>query len=204
MKGNSRLGFILAIFAAVGCGSLAVVQAITAPAIAMQSQKALDESLKELFPDATSFEDISSSITSSSPAVKFEEAYMVKSAMAPLGVAIKASGSSYGGTAKLLVGVGLARSIAGVKVLELSDTAGLGMNATSDSYYVDKANKITFPGQFKDKFITDSFEVKKDVVAITAATITSRSLTAIVKAASEAGAAWIESSAMAGAAPEGT
>jgi electron transport complex protein RnfG len=202
MKGNSRLGFILAIFAAVGCGSLAVVQAITAPAIAMQSQKALDESLKELFPDG-SFEDISSSITSSSPAVKFEEAYMVKSAMAPLGVAIKASGSSYGGTAKLLVGVGLARSIAGVKVLELSDTAGLGMNATSDSYYVDKANKITFPGQFKDKFITDSFEVKKDVVAITAATITSRSLTAIVKAASEAGAAWIESSAMAGAAPEG-
>ena len=116
-------------------------------------------------------------------------------------MAIKASGASYGGTARLLVGVSLTRSIAGVRVLELNDTAGLGMNALNASYYVKKAEKITFPGQYAGKFLTDAFEVKKDVVAITAATITSRSLTRIVKAAGDAGAAWLESSPPDGAVP---
>ena len=196
MKGTARLGFILAIFAAVGCGSLAVVQAITAPSIAMQSEKALNQSLKELFPEAASFEDISSTLTTTSSTVKVEQAFLVKSALAPLGVAVKASGSSYGGVARLLVGVSLTRSIAGVRVLDLNDTAGLGMNAKNPSYYVKKAEKITFPGQFTGKFITDPFQVKNDVVAITASTITSKSLTNIIKVAADAAALWLENSTM--------
>lgn len=201
MKGNARLGFILAMFAAVGCGTLAVVQGITAPAIAMQSEKALNESLTILFPEAASFEDITETLKPTSETVSFEKAYLVKSAAAPLGVAVKAVGSSYGGTAKLLVGVSLTRSIAGVSVLQLADTAGLGQNAMNDAYYVNKAEKITFPGQFKGKYLTDAFEVKKDVVAITAATISSKALTGIVKIAADAAAAWLENQTSAGAAP---
>jgi len=192
MKGNVKLGVILAIFAAAGCASLAVVYSVTKPAIEMQSQKALDESLKELFPEAASFEDISSTLASKTVGVIFEQAFLVKSSLAPLGVAIKATGSSYGGAAKLLVGVTLTRSIAGVRILELNDTAGLGMNAKNPSYFVKKADKITFLGQFTGKFLTEAFEVKKDVAAITAATITSKSLTNIVKVAVDAGAAWLE------------
>ena len=94
MKGNARLGFILAVFAAVGCGTLAVVQGVTAPAIAMQSEKALNESLTKLFPEAASFEDITETLKSTSDTVSFEKAYLVKSAAAPLGVAIKAVGTS--------------------------------------------------------------------------------------------------------------
>jgi Na+-translocating ferredoxin:NAD+ oxidoreductase subunit G len=93
--------------------------------------------------------------------------------------------------------VGLNRSIAGVRVLELNDTAGLGANAKNASYYVKKAEKITFPGQFAGKFLTDPFEVKKDVAAITASTITSRSLTKIIKNAADAAAIWLENSTMA-------
>jgi len=194
MKGNFRLGLVLAIFAAIGCASLAVVYSITESAIAAQSQKALNASLQEIFPDAASFEDITSSVSSNVQGVKFEQAFLVKSAQALLGVAVKATGSSYGGPAKLLIGVALNRSIAGVRVLELSDTAGLGMNAKNAAYYVKKAEKITFPGQFAGKFLTDPFEVKKDVVAITASTITSRSLTVIIKAAADAAATWLETS----------
>jgi electron transport complex protein RnfG len=199
MKGNLRLGIILAIFAAVGCASLAFVHSLTEEAIANQGQKALNDSLKELFPEAATFEDITASIKSTTEGVVFEQAFLVKSSQANLGVAIKASGASYGGAARLLVGVGLTRSISGVRVLELNDTAGLGMNANNASYYVEKARKITFAGQFAGKFLTDPFEVKNDVVAITAATITSRSLTRIVKAAGDAGAAWLESSTPVGA-----
>lgn len=202
MKGNTRLGLILAVFAAVGCASLAVVYAVTKPRIEVQEQLALTTSLKEIFPEAVSFEDITSNVTSGDPGVKFLSVMLVKGSMAPLGVAVKAAASSYGGQATLLVGVQLNRSIAGVRVLELNDTPGLGANAKNSSYYVKKAEKITFPGQFAGKFITDPFEVKKDVAAITAATITSRSLTRIVKAAATSAAAWLENSTVTSVAPD--
>ncbi len=201
MKGNFKLGVVLAIFAAVGCASLAVVYSITESDIAEQSQKALNASLKEIFPDAASFEDVSAKVVSNITGIKFEQAYLVKSEAAPLGLAVKAVGTSYGGPAKLLIGVGLNRSIAGVRVLELYDTAGLGANANNPNYFVKKAEKITFPGQFAGKFLTDPFEVKKDVVAITASTITSKALTVIVKATADAATAWLESQPVAEAAP---
>ncbi len=197
MKDNMKLGFILALFAAAACASLAVVYAITGPAIAIQSEKALQESLKDIYPEAASFEDITASVKSSVEGVSIEQAFLVKSSLAPLGVAVKAKGSSYGGTARLLVGVSLTRSIAGVRVLELNDTPGLGANAKSATYYVNKADKVTFPGQYTGKYLTDAFEVKKDVAAITAATITSKALTVIVKAAADSAAAWLETSALA-------
>ncbi|MFZ3111025.1 MAG: FMN-binding protein [Rectinemataceae bacterium] len=198
MKGIAKLGFILALFAVAACASLAVVYAITKPQIEAQDQIALTASLKELFPEGETFEDISASVVSENPEVKFQSAMLAKSATAPLGVAIKASGASYGGQATLLVGVQLNRSIAGVRVLELNDTAGLGANAKNEGYYVNKAEKITFPGQFSGKFITDPFEVKNDVVAITASTITSKSLTRIVKSSADAAALWLENSTIAG------
>jgi electron transport complex protein RnfG len=197
MKDNMKLGFILALFAAAACASLAVVYAITGPAIAVQSEKALQESLKDIYPEAASFEDITASVKSSVEGVSLEQAFLVKSSLAPLGVAVKAKGSSYGGAARLLVGVSLTRSIAGVRVLELNDTPGLGANAKSATYYVNKADKVTFPGQYTGKYLTDAFEVKKDVAAITAATITSKALTVIVKAAADSAAAWLETSALA-------
>ncbi|MDP2791532.1 MAG: FMN-binding protein [Rectinemataceae bacterium] len=198
MKGIAKLGFVLALFAVAACASLAVVYAITKPQIEAQDQIALTASLKELFPEGETFEDISASVVSDNPEVKFQSAMLAKSAAAPLGVAIKASGASYGGQATLLVGVQLNRSIAGVRVLELNDTAGLGANAKNEGYYVNKAEKITFPGQFSGKFVTDPFEVKNDVVAITASTITSKALTRIVKSSADAAVLWLENSTIAG------
>lgn len=194
MKGIVRLGVILALFAAAACASLAVVYAVTKTQIEAQEQIALTASLKELFPEGETFEDITAQVSSADSGVGFASAMLVKSASAPLGVAIKASGSSYGGQASLLVGVELNRSIAGVRVLELNDTPGLGANAKNESYYVNKADKVTFPGQFTGKFLTDAFVVKDDVEAITASTITSKALTRIVKAAADAAALWLENS----------
>jgi electron transport complex protein RnfG len=80
----------------------------------------------------------------------------------------------------------------GVRVLANTDTPGLGANSASPTYFVDKVKKVTFPGQFAGKPLSDSFEVKKDIEAITAATITSKALAKIVKAAGDAAGAWLE------------
>lgn len=186
-----KLGTTLALFASIACACLAVVYAVTKDDIEKQSEKQFAASMQELFPQANKFDKIEN-FASSDPNIKFETAYEVKNNTLPLGIAIKAIGPSYGGTATLLVAVDLHRSIAGVEVIELKDTPGLGMNASNPSYYVNKAKKTTFTGQFVGKFLTDPFEVKKDVVAITAATITSRSLAKIIKAAGDAAIAYMD------------
>jgi len=190
-KDMAKLGITLALFASVACACLAVVYAFTKENIEMQAEKQFNASMQELFPQANAFDKIQGFV-SSDPNIKFETAYEVKNGTIPLGLAIKAVGPSYGGTATLLVAVDLHRSIAGVEVIELKDTPGLGMNASNPNYYVNKAKKTTFVGQFAGKFLTDPFEVKKDVVAITAATITSRSLTKIIKAAGDAAIAYMD------------
>lgn len=193
-KDMVKLGITLALFASLACASLAVVYSFTKESIEKQSEMQLTASLKEVFPEASVFDQVQD-LASPDPNVKFEAVYEVKSDKSPLGLAIKATGSSYGGNATLLVAVDLHRSIAGVRVMELKDTPGLGMNASSPTYYVDKTKKTTFTGQFNGKYLTDAFEVKKDVIAITAATITSKSLTKIIKTAGDAAIAYMDKKA---------
>jgi len=184
-----RLGLILAAYCIVGCVGLAFVYNSTSKTIAQRQQADLDAALAEVFPTATGFTP-TDKVTSSNPKVVFNAAYTAEGPSGTLGIAVKAHGPSYGGDTTLIVGVATDGTIAGVKVLENKDTPGLGANAANPAYYVDKATKTTFPGQFTGKKLTDAFEVKKDVIAITSATITSRSITNLVqvvgKAASDA------------------
>ena len=194
-KDMTKLGLTLMLYASLACASLAIVYAITKDSIDKQGEIQLQASLKDLFPQAVSFEPVEG-LTSGDPNIKFEAAYEVKSDSAPLGVAVKATGPSYGGPATLLVGVDLLRTVTGARVMALTDTPGLGMNATNPTYYVDRTKKTTFLGQFAGKALTDPFQVKSDVVAITAATISSRSLTNIIKAAGDAAIAYMDQKAI--------
>lgn len=193
-----RLGLALALFAAGACVALAVVYTITAPTIAGHEARQLEESLRDLFPEADAFKDLNNGIASADPAVSFSGAWQATKGEALLGLAIRAVGMSYGGDTAMLVGVGTDRRLAGIRILILKDTPGLGANATSPTYFVDRSSGTTFPGQFTGKPVTDAFEVKQDVQAITASTITSKALALIAKRASEAGAQWLESAAAGG------
>jgi len=193
-KEMAKLGLTLMLYASLACASLAIVYAITKDSINRQGEIQLQTSLKDIFPQAVSFDPIQG-LTSTDPNIKFEAAYEVKGGTAPLGIAVKAIGPSYGGPATLLVGVDLLRTISGVRIMALTDTPGLGMNATNPTYYVNKAKKTTFLGQFDGKALTDPFQVKNDVVAITAATISSRSITNIIKAAGDAAIAYMNAQA---------
>ena len=196
-----KLGVILALYSSVACVGLAFVYAGTAKIIAVRQQADLDASLKELFPNADSFKAITD-ISSPDPAVMIEGdannpnnsgAFAALKGSSVIGVALRTSRASYNGPIKVLVGVNADGRISGVKILEHSDTPGLGANAASPGYYVDRANGIRFYDQFAGKIVSDPFEPKKDVIAITAATITSRAVAASVKAAGQAASAWIAS-----------
>jgi electron transport complex protein RnfG len=170
---------------------LAFVYSATERTIAERQQADLENALKELFPRADGFEEIRDPLSGPDAAVSFGGRYAVRSGGRLIGAALRASGSSYGGPITVLVGVETGGKISGVKILEHKDTPGLGANAASPAYFVDKAGGITFYGQFTGKSVGDPFEVKKDVAAITASTITSRAVSALVKASGLAAAAWL-------------
>jgi len=193
-----KLGLALALFAAGACVALALVYTVTKPVIDGIEAKNLQQSLKDIFPDADTFSEVDGGLETGDPGVVVEGAWKASRGSEVLGVAVKALGKSYGGDAAMLVGVGTDRRIAGVRILILKDTPGLGANATSPTYFVDKSAGTTFPGQFAGKPVTDPFEVKGDVVAITASTITSKALANIAKRAGMAGTSWLESAAAGG------
>jgi electron transport complex protein RnfG len=133
-----------------------------------------------------------SGLTSPDPAVAIDESgsYEVLKNGETIGLALTTSRAGYSGAIRILVGVGMDSKISGVKILEQSETPGLGTNAASDKYYVDRAKGIRFYEQFAGKNVSDPFVPKQDVISISAATITSRAVADSVKAAGEAASAW--------------
>jgi len=189
IAGMLKLGCILAVYAAVACVMLAFVYAGTSKIIALRVEADQQAALKEIFPDADSFEPVEN-VSSADPSVSVISAYAAKRDGTVVGMALKLSRASYAGPIVLLAGVSVDKRITGVKIMEHSDTPGLGANAASSSYFVDRSKGITFYGQFAGKSIADPFTVKGDVAAITASTITSKAVTAAVKAAGQAAAEW--------------
>ncbi|MDR0707577.1 MAG: FMN-binding protein [Treponema sp.] len=191
VKEMLKLGFVLAMYATAACVGLAFVYTGTSAVISERQKADLEASLQELFPRMDAFEDVTDSVASPDASVAFQIVYEIRQSGEPIGLAIQASGASYGGPIKILTGVGTDAKITRVKVLEHADTPGLGANAASPAYYVDKAKKITFTGQFSEKSASHAFTVKEDVIAITASTITSRAVANVVKASAQAAAAYL-------------
>ncbi|MDR3303881.1 MAG: FMN-binding protein [Treponema sp.] len=186
-----KLGIALALFATAACVGLAFVYTGTSATIEERQQASLEAALKELFPNADGFDNISGKIQSGNAAVAFDQQYSVQQGGKIVGAAVQASSPSYGGPIKALVGINSNGTISRVKILEHADTPGLGANAASPRYYVDKPNKITFTGQFEGKKTSDPLIVKEDVQAITASTITSRAVSLLVKASGDAASVWL-------------
>jgi electron transport complex protein RnfG len=189
-KNMLKLGFTLAAFAAAACVMLAFVYTGTSKIIAKRTYDDQQAALKEVFAEADRFREISG-VQSPDAAVKVVNAFEVIANNKTAGLALELSCAGYSGPIRLMAGISAGGFITGVKILEHSDTPGLGANAASKKYFVDKAKGITFYGQFAGKRLNDPFEVKNDVTAITASTITSRAVTQAVKAAGIAAAAWL-------------
>jgi electron transport complex protein RnfG len=200
--GMLKLGAILAAFAATLCVMLAFVYAGTRPIVEQRERSDLEAALKESFPEADSFEAIEG-MQSPDDSVAIESAHKAVNGGEIIGAVLSVSRAGYSGQIRMLVGVSLNGVITGVKIMSHSETPGLGANASSASYFVDRERRTTFYGQFAGKNISDPFEVRKDVEVITASTITSRAVALAVKAAGIAAIDWLAGIDAGAAAPAG-
>lgn len=163
--------------------ALGGVHAITKEPIALQQEKAKIEAYQEVFADADSFEtieltdDLAAQLREGLDSEGYTSQEIVEVMQAvdasgnALGYAFNVvSGGGYGGDIQFSVGIQNDGTVNGISVLSISETAGLGMNANTDG----------FKSQFADKNVA-AFEVTKtgatsdeQIDAISGATITSK------------------------------
>lgn len=150
---------ILMVFCVISAGGLAFVYLFTQPKIEQNAKLSLENSLREVLPGSTAFEEL-----------KGEGAQVYKS---DKGYAVLVSLRGYSGPVKMLVGVDKEGKVVRVKVLDQKETPGLGA----------KVVQPEFLSQFSGKSESDKLEPKQDIDAITGATITSRAACQGVKQA---------------------
>lgn len=167
--------------------ALGVVQDITAGPIAAQAEKSKEEAYKTVFENAAAFseyslddkgqaEDLVGYLNDNGfSAQTIDEIMVAEDASGEtLGYAFTITDSEgYGGDIQFAMGVQNDGTLNGIFILSISETAGLGMKATTDD----------FQNQFKDKNV-EKFTYTKtgassddEIDAISGATITTNAMT---------------------------
>ena len=168
---------------------LGVVYDITKEPIAQAQENTKQEAYRAVLSDASSFEavdfdaDSASSLLSENGYTSDEITEVVEGtddSGETVGYVISVqSGEAYDGTLELSVGIATDGTVKGVEILDISETAGLGM----------KADEAEFKDQFKDKNVekftyTKTGEDGDDMIdAISGATITTNAVTNAVDSA---------------------
>lgn len=182
----SRNALLLAAFAIICTGSVALVSGLTQPRIAQQEQNALLKTLNQLIPTEQYDNDIVAScftvtdqplLGSTQP----QKVFVAKKDNHSVALMLETTTmNGYSGQINLLVGIYENGQIAGVRVLHHSETPGLG-----DKVQTNKTDWIyAFNGRFYQETEDSRWDVKKnggDFDAFTGATITPRAVTFAVK-----------------------
>lgn len=191
MKKSSiaRDTLILTVITLISGLLLGLVFQITKDPIEEQNAKAKQEAYQKVFADADSFEPLIEAEDEGLASYLKENGYtgqtineVMKALDAGgevLGYAINLTTSEgYGGDITFSMGIQSDGTMNGIEILDIGETAGLGMNATKDE----------FKNQFKDKNV-EKFEVTKtgaasedQIDALSGATITSKAMTGGVNA----------------------
>ena len=168
MNQTVRFGLILGAICLVATLVLAVTYEVTKPRIEEQARLEQERALKEVMPEADSFE------AKTAGDVEYFDAYQDSRL---IGYCLKVTGNGYGGYIRMIVGIDPHGYIEGVRVLEHTETPGLG------SKIADKKpgeSESPFLEQFNGKDGT-TVEVRKDIDAITGATISSAAVTDAIR-----------------------
>ena len=175
MKYYLRLGLTLTIVCAVAAAGLGVTYSVTKGTIEKQIIKKEQDAAKIAFPDASDFpkKDYDKKLKNK---YGVEGVFTAKSGAGDVGFVLKMSSKGYGGPMTMMIGISKSGEVAGVSIVEQRETPGLG----------SKIEDEDFIGQFKNKKVSDPVEVKDDINAITAATISSKAATKAVRDALDA------------------
>ncbi|HNX03243.1 MAG TPA: RnfABCDGE type electron transport complex subunit G [Candidatus Cloacimonas sp.] len=172
MKIYLQLGLILLAFCVVATALLAYVNTLTSPQIQKIKTLEAEATRRELIPDSD-FEEVNGEITYY--IAKDNKTGEVK------GYVFTAQKNGYNGTVKTMAALNKDFQIIAIKVIEQTETPGLGTNSTQPK----------FTDQFKGK-TSEQLIVDKDggvppncIKAITGATITTRAVTNSLKVSIE-------------------
>ena len=151
MKKILKDAFALLMITLVAGILLGFVYSITKEPIAQQEQLTKERSCQEVFADAATFENDTDDLEAAAAAMK-AAGYEVQT-LSEILVAKDDSGSTlgyvlslvdpegYGGDISFMMGIRLDGTLNGISILSIGETAGLGMNADTDAFKSQFANK---------------------------------------------------------------
>jgi electron transport complex protein RnfG len=182
MKETIKLGLVLLLVTAIAGGVLAGVNSITGPVIAEREKMESLSAILELFPDANDSVEYDEAqvaeVAASNPGIT--EITQVLSDGEVLGYAITVVSGGYAGDIRTLVGVDSEGVLSGIKVLVMSETAGLGSKIVDDPAFAE-----SFQGKGAGGSVTPAGAGAGDdeVMMLSGATV---STNAVVKGVNEA------------------
>ena len=171
---------VLLIICVVAAFLLAITNDVTAPKIEQVNAENEAKARQVVFASAASFgeETIIENKEISENVIKLVPAYDANNET--VGYVVITVEKGYGGAISVMTGVDLEGKVTGVNILSMSETPGLGANATKESFLQQFVGKIAGIGVTKDT------PAENDIKALTGATITSKAVAAAVDAAIEA------------------
>lgn len=173
----------LFIITAIAAFCLAAVNKITTPIIAENNAAAEIKAQQEVLPSALEF--IASEAKQPEDSTVTIEKMTVGLSMNGDGrvagyVVTAVSNAGYGGNIKVMVGISKDLEVNRIKIMESSETAGLGANASKPKFadqFIGAKNKLS---------VVKGEAGENEISAIASATITSKAVTSCVNAAIEA------------------
>ncbi len=143
---------------------LALANSVTAPIIDELAVKTAIETRKTVLSEADSFEEKTSNGINYVIALDKDGNQV--------GMVFTTTSKSYGGDLQVMTGVDNDGKVTGIELLQINDTAGLGMNAKNESFTEQ------FVGLVKDILVmkNSSNHDNNEITALTGATITSNAV----------------------------
>ncbi|MBC7960049.1 MAG: FMN-binding protein [Vallitaleaceae bacterium] len=160
---------------------LAFVNGLTKDTIVERAKQDALEQRMQVMKEAKSFELIEGWADGSG---LIQEVYSAYDGENLVGFVFSAVPKGYGGEMKVTVGVGIDKTITGIKVGDNKETPGLGTKAAEDGYEAQYFGiKITKPLLLVKRPVTEENEIQ----AISGATISSKAVTSAVQACADLG-----------------
>ena len=170
MNETVKLGLTLFLITAISAFILSMSNNITEPVIAEANLIKDQEAKKELISDADNFKEADQDLLNKVNSLDEEilEVYQAEKNEEIIGYTFKALTKGYGGNIEFIVAISTNGEVSGLKILNHSETPGLGENITKDYFYES----------FEDKAINseliavESPSGENEVQALTSATMT--------------------------------
>lgn len=153
---------------------LALTNMVTAPQIEKLAVETEEAAKQEVLADAVSFSG-AKELQKDGTAYTYYEGLSADGSA--IGYVFSTSAKGYGGDIAVMVGVKTDGTVAGVNILSISETAGLGMNATNEDFLAQ------FLGKSGEIGVLKNGSSDTEIQALTGATITSKAMASAVNQA---------------------